>query len=141
MDFDENFRIFQKWTKLEITTFSCQSGSPSGEYSGFSYPEYPNSTTYWWILIKNFWTCQKWTKLQITRFFLICRLRGPVSGKYSGLWIRNVQTQTLLVDFNENFRPFLKWNKLLVEFFFLCIRSTGSVSGEYSGFVIRNAQN
>ena len=52
MDFDENFRIFQKWTKLKITTFSCQSGSPSGEYSGFSYPEYPNSTTYWWILIK-----------------------------------------------------------------------------------------
>ena len=67
---------------------------------------------------KNFRTCQKITKLQITRFLGICGLRGPVSGKYSGLVIRNVQTQELLVASDENFRPFQKWNKLHVTIFF-----------------------
>ena len=56
---------------------------------------------------------------QITRFFRIYGLWGPVSGKYSGLVIQNVQTQKLLVDFDENFRSFQKWNKLRVTLFFL----------------------
>ena len=69
---------------------------------------------------------------QITRFFCIYGLGGPVSVKYSGLVIQNVQTQKItcwwiFMTISGHFRN--GTNYKLQFFFFVCIQSTGPVSG------------
>ena len=55
-------------------------------------PEYLNSKTYRWILMKISDHVRNGPNYQVTTLFC---LSGPVSGKYSGLVVLNVQTQKI----------------------------------------------
>ena len=51
-NFNENFRVYQKWPKLHIIKFSHLSGSPCRNYSSFDNPECPNLKSYWLTLME-----------------------------------------------------------------------------------------
>ena len=85
--------------------------------------EYPNSKTYWWILMTISEHVRNGPNYQVTN--LLC-LSGSLSRKYCGLLIRNVQTKKyhwwMLVKFQYFYQ---KWAKLQIKrFFSLGIRIT-----------------
>ena len=81
---------------------------------GFVYPEYPDSKSYPWILMK--FLCQKWANLHLITFPYIS---GSLSGNYSGL----SELTKLWMKFPEIFGICLKWAKSndLTRFVKLCV--------------------
>ena len=111
LDFDKNFRTCQKWGKLldfyaytdygdqylemrQIKNCSIFLLTCIRIYQIFWIfnPEYLNSKSYRWILMKISEHVRNGPNYQVTTLFC---LSGPVSGKYSGLLIRNVLTKNI----------------------------------------------
>ena len=128
MDLNENFRICQKWTELQLIKFSHISGSPSRSYSGFVNLECPNSKSYRWILTRFLKICHKWANLQLITFSDISRLPP---GHYSGFANPECpNSKKLWMEFHENFG---KWTNLQIYQIFCC--SSRSLSGNYTRFI------
>ena len=139
VDFNETFRICQKWVNLQITRFLLLIRIGIRKIFRICNLEYPNSKTYWWILMTISEHVRNGPNYQVTN--LLC-LSGSVSGKYCGLLIRNVQTKKyhwwMLVKFQYFYQ---KWAKLQIKRFFPRVSGLhGSVSRKYSGLAMRNVK-